>query len=91
MRYRKKPVEIEAVQWNGSNLSEIQAFTGRPYFHDLDPDERVDDPEATAAVFDILHSTWVLVYTGDYVIKGIRGEFYPCRESVFYETYEKVA
>ena len=88
-RFRKKPVEIEAVQWNGDNFRAVHDFTGEQ-FYTLGPDERDEDPDATAQVFDELHSTWVLVYDGDWIIKGIKGEFYPCRDEVFQETYEEV-
>lgn len=88
-RFRKKPVEIEAVQWTGDNFRTVYNFTDWR-FDTLHPDDRDDDPDATAQVFDELHSTWVLVYDGDWIIKGIKGEFYPCRDEVFQETYEAV-
>ena len=45
----------------------------------------------SAVVWDDLHGTWVNVSTGDWIIKGVQGEFYPCRDDVFRETYEAVA
>lgn len=89
--YRKKPVVIEAMQWTGENLDDLIEFTDH-HFLDIDEEDRADsgDPEATAQVFDVLHATWVLVYSGDYIIKGVQGEFYPCREDVFHDTYEAV-
>lgn len=89
MRYRKKPVVIDAVQWTGNNASQLFDFA-ELCFDIIEPNERqyTDDPDATAQIFDKLHSTWVLVYDGDYIIRGIKGEFYPCREEVFNETYE---
>ena len=42
----------------------------------------------TAVVYDTLHGTWVNVSTGDWIIRGVEGEFYPCRPDVFAETYE---
>lgn len=86
MKFRKKPVVIDAVQWLGDNVNELGLFAGDKFDPFTEPCD--DDPDATAAVLDDLHSTWVLVQTGDYIIKGIKGEFYPCRESVFDETYE---
>lgn len=91
-RFRKKPVEVSALQWDGENVEEVRDFTeGR--FDALDELDRknCDDPEATAQVFDVLHSTWVLVQTGDWIIKGIQGEFYPCRSDVFDATYDRAA
>lgn len=87
-RFKKKPVEIEAVRWTGDNEDFIREWTDGQ-FNALHEDYRTDDPEATAEVFDELHSTWVLVYTDDWIIRGIQGEFYPCRPDVFAETYEE--
>lgn len=86
-RFRKLPVEVDAVQWTGDNLAELLAFAGAK-FGTIDPVDRIEDPEQTAQVFDELHSTWIGVYTGQWIIKGIRGEFYPCAEDVFAATYE---
>jgi len=80
-RFRKRPVVIEAVQWTGDNLAELDAFTGlrfRAPFQDL------------AQVFDVLHDTWVKVAVGQWVIKGVKGEFYPCDDEVLQATYEEV-
>lgn len=79
MRYRKKPVEIEAVQLTRDNEEEILAFT-----------------EGEAYAFQ--HGTCVIptlegnhiASEGDYIIKGIRGEFYPCKPDIFAQTYERV-
>lgn len=86
-RFRKRPVVVEALQWTGSNEAQLEAFT-ELNFMVLRPEDRTDDPDATASVFDKLHSTWVLVYTGQWIIKGIKGEFYPCADEVFRDTYE---
>lgn len=86
-RYRKRPIAIQAVQFDGTNTDQITEWTsgmfGRVY-----PDDRTDDPEIVATVFDQLHSTWVGVKLGDWIIRGIQGEFYPCDADVFAQTYE---
>jgi hypothetical protein len=92
-KYRTKPFEIEAVQWLGHNVSEIKDFvgynvdTGEDGF--LLPDEvwgNWDDPH----VWDYLQKTWVTVNLNDYIIKGMKGEFYPCDKDVFEAKYEEV-
>lgn len=90
-RFRKKPVEVEAIQWTGDNADELETFTGG-LFNMLDREDRehCDDPEMTAQVFDDLHSTWVGVYTGQWIIRGVKGEFYPCDAAVLAETYDPV-
>ncbi|OKI47219.1 hypothetical protein [Micromonospora sp. CB01531] len=90
--FRKKPVEIQAMQWTGENSGDLYRFAAG-HFAVMDEQDRAnsDDPEATAQIFDVLHSTWVLVYTGDWIIRGVKGEMYPCRPDVFEATYEPVA
>lgn len=91
MKVRKKPIEVEAVQWTGNNVDAMQAFAGEN-FEVVDPIDRhlLEDQNATASILDRLHSTWVLVFDNDWIIKGIKGEFYPCNNDVFQETYETV-
>lgn len=83
-RYRKKPVEIEAVEWTGDNEAELIDFTGGQ-FHRI-----TSVTNFTAQVYDVLHDTWVDMKTGHHVIKGVRGEFYPIDPAVLAETYERV-
>lgn len=91
VRRRKKPVEVDTIQWTGSNEADVQAFAGTD-FYALDGKDREnsDDPEATATVFDNLHSTWVLVYTGQHIVRGVRREYYPIAEDVLADTYDTV-
>ena len=80
MKYRKRPVIIEALQFMGDNTEEIVTFT---------------EGQARAPVND----TYLLIPTlegdhqasvGDWIIKGVKGEFYPCKPDIFELTYEKV-
>jgi hypothetical protein len=79
---RRKPAEVEAVQWTGSNSAELYAFAGSDLF---DVHRKGD---ATALVYDYLHEIWIPVYDGNWIIRGIKGEFYPCDAEVFAEIYE---
>lgn len=88
-RYRKKPIEVDAIQWTGDNAEELAEFTGGQ-FHAAGNGRIIDDPRFNARVFDELHDTWVGVKTGQWVIKGVKGEFYPIDEQVLAETYEQV-
>jgi hypothetical protein len=87
--YRKKPLTVLAVQWTGDNADELRAFAGSK-FDVVDPEDRTEDSEITAQVFDELHSTWVGLYTGHHVVMGVRGEFYPIDPAVLAETYDAV-
>lgn len=78
MRYRKKPVEVEAVRWNGNNHKEVIDFAENKIW------------------FDRLGNIWIatlegdmVAKKGDYIIKGVQGEYYPCKPDIFAETYEK--
>jgi hypothetical protein len=87
--YRKKPVTVRvSVPWTGANLAEFQALTGPANFYAVEADDRRDDPDITAEVWDKLHSTWVGVKDGQSIIRGVKGEFYPIDADVLAETYE---
>lgn len=79
MKYRKKPVVVEAVRWNGNNHKEVIDFAENKIW------------------FDELGNIWIatlegdmVAQKGDYIIKGVQGEFYPCKPDIFAETYEEV-
>ena len=78
-RYRKKPVTIEAVRWTGNNISEICKFTGRDVSHLL------SSGQLYIETLEGVHHASV----GDYIIKGVKGEFYPCKPDIFANTYEE--
>lgn len=83
MKYRKKPVVIEAIQFldDAKRISELQEFAGK--------DLRVDYSSKDNPVLkiDTLEGT-MTASVGDYVIKGVNGEFYPCKPDIFEKTYE---
>ena len=77
-KYRKKPVTIEAIQWNGENLSEIDEFT----------ESKVKNHESVLIIPTL--EGRMKADIGDYIIKGVNGEFYPCKPDIFAKTYEEV-
>ena len=83
-KYRKKPVVIEAVQFTGSNAFEVWAFMGR-----LDLIDNMDLHNTDHPVIRTLEGT-MNTSPGDWIIKGIAGEFYPCKPDIFAKTYEPV-
>jgi hypothetical protein len=95
MRFRKRPVEVEAMQWDGSRASAeaiCRWVNDRP--------EYADEPIMSyLSVFDDGHVSDVQIFTlegphnvspKDWVIRGIGGEFYPCKPDIFEATYEPV-
>jgi len=77
MKYRKKPVEIDAIQWTGDNNIEIFKFCNMSYINDQEL--RIQTLEGS-----------MIASIGDYIIKGVKGEFYPCKPDIFEMTYEKI-
>lgn len=85
MKYRKKPVVVEAIQFTGEpdNLAMISEFSG------ADIAVSWIDPITPKIVVKTLEGT-LQARSGDYIIKGVHGEFYPCKPDIFKETYEPV-
>ncbi len=79
MKFRKKPIVIEAIQWKGYDKEEIDKFVGK----ELDYTE-----SDTGLVIHTLEGD-MTAYCFDWIIKGIKGEFYPCKPDIFKETYEE--
>lgn len=82
-KYRKKPVIIEAIQWK-DNYDEVKTFVGNNC--SLTDDEN----ELVIATLEDGKNTKVkhIATKGDYIIKGIKGEFYPCKPDIFEQIYE---
>ena len=82
-RYTKKPVTIEAVQWTGENKGEIFDFCSLSYFN----------TELETGALNLMIQTLegsMSASVGDFIIKGVRGEFYPCKPDIFALTYDEV-
>jgi hypothetical protein len=80
--YRKKPVVVEAVRWDGGNCDEVFAFLGMPH-----PDDELDHSQIHIPT---LEGT-MTASPGDWLIRGVKGEFYPCKPDIFAATYELVS
>ena len=91
MRYRTKPVEIEAIQWTGLNLEEIKQFVGESLEYDiLDTAWEVGKGRPHIYIKIRTLEGDMNASVGDYIIKGLRGEFYPCKPDVFEKKYEVI-
>lgn len=88
--WRKKPVPVRMILWTGDNLETVRAFTGPDGFRRPSAGELAEDPGMTAAVYDVLHRTWVHVYCGQWVVEGVQGENYPIADDVLHATYDYV-
>lgn len=87
MRYVKKAVEIEAEQFTGLNTSKIIDFcNGQAYVHTYSDNLKGHD---IIKIRTLEGEMEVSMY--DYVIKGVKGEFYPCKPDIFHLTYDLVS
>lgn len=95
MKYRKKPVVIDAIQWNGKNhremfdfltnyelTNEFMSTSGKNFYID-------HDKIKGGLIIKTLEGEH-LASIGDYIIKGVKGEFYPCKPDIFEQTYEEL-
>ena len=82
-KYRKKPVVVEAIQWKGDWTKEfvdsIKMTNGSSFRYESKGALYIDTLEGTMKA-DI----------NDWIIKGVNGEYYPCKPDIFEKTYEKV-
>lgn len=79
-KYRKKPVEVEAVLWDGTTktASDIMSWSGN----------KVESGNGLLVIHTLEGE--MRATEGDYIIKGIKGEFYPCKPEIFEASYEEV-
>ena len=88
LKYRKKPVEIEAIRAMGTPESnrEIIDWT-RDSETPVSMDRNAaDEPQLSISTLEGAH--WIT--PGDYIIKGIAGEFYSCKPNIFHQSYDRV-
>lgn len=99
MKYRKKPIIIEAVQLKWSTWSEVCELIGENSFNNgakgvyiKEDGTHTHDPISDARIGLLIPTLEgvMLAIEGDYIIKGIKGEFYPCKPDIFEATYEIV-
>ena len=91
MKYRKKPVVIEAIQWTRENEVALSSWLFKEDY-DCNVDYELDCSQEKTIISKITINTLegvMKVNLGDYIIKGVNGEFYPCKPDIFEKTYEK--
>lgn len=83
VKYKKKPVVIEAMKWDGKNIDELTVFSKGQVF--LEDDELVIKTLEDGKTGKAKHVASI----GDFIIKGVQGEFYFCKPDIFEQTYEE--
>jgi hypothetical protein len=81
--YRKRPVTVEAIRWSGFNYASILAFVGD--HHKAFPAKKDDRTLLIPTLEGVMEAT-----AGDWIIHGVKGEYYPCKPDIFDLTYERV-
>lgn len=79
-KFRKKPVIIEAIQWLGNNFTELEEFGSE---RDI-----VSNPDGTLTIATLEGN--LTAQKRDWIIRGVKGEVYPCKPDIFDQTYEEV-
>jgi hypothetical protein len=94
-KYRKKPIEVEAVRWRGNNIDEVRAFVAEDdrWMDGINVIYNVGGPGLgyTPAIGTLDIPTLEGMMTasaGDWIIRGVQGEIYPCKPNIFEATYE---
>ncbi len=87
--YRKKPVVIQAIRWSGTNLKEVIDFTGLHPSADKWTWAEYEEVVRTQGFKLFSLEGPHIVSVGDYVIRGVKGEFYACKPDIFWMTYER--
>jgi len=83
-RFRKRPVEVEAIRYDGENAGEILSWATR--FTLEDP---VEQALSDNLIVHTLHGQTTAV-PGDWILKGPQGDFWPCQPEIFEDSYEIV-
>lgn len=79
MKFRKKPVVIEAIRWMTDNYDQIVNFI---------PEEKIYPKQSGELIIGTLEGE-MICSPFDWIIKGVKGEFYPCKPDIFEATYER--
>jgi hypothetical protein len=97
--FRKRPVVIEARRWVGDNFDDLWCWMGGAidddlpeadearYLNTLDSMVHFDDEDAKTLTISTLEDSHT-ANLGDWIIRGVKGEFYPCKPDIFEMTYE---
>lgn len=92
--FRKKPVTIAAIQWTGANFEEVKAFFGEDakkcaQLTEVGLDGKIKDTPKGNLTIETLEGNHTAL-PNDFIIRGVKGEYYPCKPDIFEQTYEVV-
>lgn len=82
MKFRKKQLVIEAICFNNNDLSEMLKAWGKDFARCI-----IEQEKDSHLIISTLEGDNIIASFGDWIIKGIKGEFYPCKPDIFEMTY----
>ena len=85
-KFRKKPVVVDVIQWTGSNILECGDFMGGEAERNITWNHNSATNALNIYTLEGIHRANI----GDWLIRGVKGEFYPCKPDIFEQTYEAV-
>lgn len=89
--FQTRIVQIQAVQFTGHNFGELTQWSQNSFRHGPKPYPKTHEgQDLTAEVFDKLHNAWIGVAPGQWIVRGAKGEYYPCDDETFHWKYEEV-
>ena len=88
--FQTKIVQIEAIQFDGDNFAELTQWTDGRFRKGKMSNSDGTESAFVAQVYDDLHQTWINVAPGQWIVRGAKGEFYPCDDETFHWKYEEV-
>lgn len=93
-KYVKKPIEVESIQLTKENIIEVFDFLDGANYKETKSVEELEDFSQMMLKQGYIEIETLEGYMkanfGDYIIKGVKGEFYPCKPDIFESTYEEV-
>lgn len=95
MKYRKKPIVIEAFQYDGDLINKegnfyVPEWASEAYKGGVMYFKSIDELYCPCTLFIKTLEGDMVADVGDYIIKGIKGELYPCKPDIFEKTYDEV-
>lgn len=90
-KFRKKPIEVEAIRWTGGDTGLLDALCGLQWSRaDVRDIAWPHSDEEQVVVYNFLEKQWLCCPVGHWIIRGLKCELYPCDPEIFAATYDPV-
>lgn len=89
MKYIKRQIEVDAMLWEGGDFEVLTDFCGMNWSRADTKDMPNFEEKENVVIYNTMERQWLQVPVGYWIIRGIKGELYPCEPNIFKETYFK--